>query len=369
MESPNSTVAHTERPSRSTRQTWRSITWENDLKILFQGGWKAGRNADGDQALMTEYCVALARRVVKSTHSILLTSDRDADLLLADAINTAARGEGSEVKQSVTFLLPSRYKVPPPIGRVVRVPQSAWWIEERTYFVRECDAVIAIGGGRGSLDCVEKAMLAQKPIFVARSVSSPAARVWDAHSRTLRYLEGDEANVLNDVNLSPHEWVSRVFEILDRLAASQYSRRVFVVHGRNHTRRDQLAALLRKLKFEPVILEEQRSGSLTILEKLERETQRIGFAFVLYDADDVGGLLGRPPAPRARQNVVFEHGLLIGLLDRERTCAILAEGVEVPSDIHGMLYETLLDIAHSELRIATVLKQAGYEVPLDGLIG
>ena len=42
--------------------------------------------------------------------------------------------------------------------------------------------------------------------------------------------------------------------------------------------------------------------------------------------------------PRARQNVVFEHGYLIGKLGRERVCALIKEEVEKPGDVDGVVY-------------------------------
>ncbi len=41
---------------------------------------------------------------------------------------------------------------------------------------------------------------------------------------------------------------------------------------------------------------------------------------------------------RARQNVIFEMGLFQGMYRRGSVCAIVAKGVEIPSDIAGVLY-------------------------------
>lgn len=143
---------------------------------------------------------------------------------------------------------------------------------------------------------------------------------------------------------------------------THFSRRVFIVHGRDHYFRDSLVYLLKNLDFEPIVLQDEPSKSLTIIEKLERDTGQIGFSFVLYTSDDLGHLPGDAEKSRARQNVVFEHGLLIGLLGRERTCAIIKGDLEIPSDIQGMIYENIQDIKTDALKIARVLKEAGYEI-------
>jgi predicted nucleotide-binding protein len=46
---------------------------------------------------------------------------------------------------------------------------------------------------------------------------------------------------------------------------------------------------------------------------------------------------------RARQNVIFELGLFIGLVGRSRVCCLYKEGVELPSDYSGVLYKKYRD--------------------------
>jgi predicted nucleotide-binding protein len=46
---------------------------------------------------------------------------------------------------------------------------------------------------------------------------------------------------------------------------------------------------------------------------------------------------------RARQNVVFEHGYLIGKLGRSRFAAIVKNDVEIPNDISGIVYIAMDD--------------------------
>ena len=44
---------------------------------------------------------------------------------------------------------------------------------------------------------------------------------------------------------------------------------------------------------------------------------------------------------RARQNVIFEAGLFVGRLGRDRVALLYEPGVEIPSDLHGLLYAEL----------------------------
>jgi hypothetical protein len=56
--------------------------------------------------------------------------------------------------------------------------------------------------------------------------------------------------------------------------------------------------------------------------------------------DDVGGKVGGPQRPRARQNVVFELGFLIGKLGLSHVGALVKGDVERPSDFEGVAYIT-----------------------------
>jgi predicted nucleotide-binding protein len=339
------------------------------MKILFQGSWKEGRNAPATKALFDAYCLALAEYTVKKHHTLVLTSNRESDKVVADKLIAATKLEGSDIKNHLMYLLPKREQSLPLAGRVVTIDETSWLIEERTYAVRYTDALIAIGGGKGTFDCTEKAFLSNKPVFVAVAIPSAASNAWKKRPKGYKYLADGDADIFDDVNVSPEEYCRNVFAILNALAEVAYSRRIFIVHGHDLYRRNQLVALLKKLDFEPIYLEKEAGISLTVIEKLERDTEKVGFSFVLYTPDDLGRQQGGVEMERARQNVIFEHGLLIGLLGRERTCAIIKGGLEIPSDIKGMLYEEVgdLEAVAEALKIVKVLKDAGYKIDISKL--
>jgi predicted nucleotide-binding protein/FixJ family two-component response regulator len=161
-------------------------------------------------------------------------------------------------------------------------------------------------------------------------------------------------------------------QIRQRRRRERFSRRIFIVHGRDDSLKRELASFLKRLELVPVILHEQPDKGQTLLAKLQSEMQDVGFAFVLLTPDDVGGLVGEPlQQSRARQNVLFEHGLLVGILGASRVCAIERGAVERPSDLHGVLYKTLPSdgsIRDIELEIGNELAAAGYSVDMAELL-
>jgi predicted nucleotide-binding protein len=119
------------------------------------------------------------------------------------------------------------------------------------------------------------------------------------------------------------------------------SKKVFIVHGHNDTLKYEIAHSLQKAGLDVTILHEEANKGRTILEKFSEHAAEVGFAIVLLTADDEGrtkdSLLAGLQA-RARQNVVFELGFFFGRLGRGRVCAVLESGVEIPSDLHGLVY-------------------------------
>lgn len=138
--------------------------------------------------------------------------------------------------------------------------------------------------------------------------------------------------------------------------------KVFIVHGHDEVAKLDVADFVKSLGLEPVILHMQPSSGRTIIEKIEAYTD-VGFAVVLYTPCDVGGKNGKYTFnPRARQNVVFEHGYLIAKLGRDRVSALVKGSVETPNDISGVVY-----IAHNENdnwkdQLKSEMRAAGYSV-------
>jgi len=147
------------------------------------------------------------------------------------------------------------------------------------------------------------------------------------------------------------------------------SSKVFIVHGHNEEVKIKIARFIEKMGFEPIILHEQASSGSTIIEKIE-EYSNVGFGLVLYTPCDIGAKKTETPQfkSRARQNVVFEHGYLIGKIGRNNVCALVMGGVETPNDISGVVYVSLDESDAWQISVAKELKRSGYHVDMNKLI-
>jgi len=141
------------------------------------------------------------------------------------------------------------------------------------------------------------------------------------------------------------------------------SKRIFIVHGHDEGARETVARFLERLGFEPIILHEQANRGRTVMEKVELNSD-VGFAVVLLTPDDEGCPKGGTPAPRVRQNVLLELGYFLGLLGREKVCALKRGSVEIPSDFAGVVWESM-DGNGWQLALARELKAVGHEVDLN----
>lgn len=141
-------------------------------------------------------------------------------------------------------------------------------------------------------------------------------------------------------------------------------KKIFIVHGHDNEMKLEVARFLDKLGLDPIILHEQASEGKTIIEKIEAHTN-VRFGIVLYSPCDIGGKDTDNLNPRARQNVVFEHGYLIAKLERKNVVALVKDSVEIPSDISGIVYIPMKD--NWQLDISKEMKSAGLDVDFNKL--
>lgn len=129
------------------------------------------------------------------------------------------------------------------------------------------------------------------------------------------------------------------------------SRKVFVVHGHDDAAKANLEILLREFGLEPIVLHRQADEGQTVIEKFEKHSD-VAYAFILLTPDEVAYLRKEDALPdderkskqlRARPNVIFEFGYFVGKLGRKNVCCLHTGGVELPSDVGGMVYKKFSD--------------------------
>jgi predicted nucleotide-binding protein len=146
------------------------------------------------------------------------------------------------------------------------------------------------------------------------------------------------------------------------------SNNVFIVHGHDDRVKLDTARTIEKLGLNPIILSEQPNQGQTIIEKFELHSN-VGFAVILLTADDLGKVkTDDEDKYRARQNVIIEMGYFIGKLGRSKVFPLYEEGVELPSDLHGVLYVPIDNAGSWKFRLAKELNASGYDVEVKNIL-
>jgi predicted nucleotide-binding protein len=183
---------------------------------------------------------------------------------------------------------------------------------------------------------------------------------------TLKSFNLEAVKGVTDCSLKFLAPLKNVDTTLSSSKASVLKKKVFIVHGRDEVPALALQKHLRELIIEAEMFEDfkKTAVSKTVIETLEEIRNQVGFAFIIATPDDFGCLctdfekcekeilfdgelspkdmktLECQLNTRARQNVVFEYGLFMGALGRDKVCCLLQTSTkERPSDLSGVLYE------------------------------
>ena len=143
-------------------------------------------------------------------------------------------------------------------------------------------------------------------------------------------------------------------------------RNVFISHGHDEKTITTVAKFVETLGLKVTVLDEQPKKGQTIIDKFEEHADEAGFAIVLLTPDDVGSSKATGKRkPRARQDVIFELGYLLGGLGGERVCALYKEGVELPSSIRDVTYVPMDSADDWKLKLSQGMRKAGLPVDMN----
>ncbi len=347
-------------------------------RILFQGSYAPHRGKRSETPahlrIAEEISAPLGEALIAAGFDLIFTGTNVLEKVIGNAALAACKRFGENPRERVRTYLSD-----PSAGGFGMVLEAIGDSRQdvRTFIVREADALIALIGGKGTRDCIQKAELAGKPLFPIAVAGGGALAEWLRLKREgYRHRNAGDIDFLADHGAAPGDLASAIVHRCKDLfapARPRVSNRVFVVHGHDAELRLELTRMLDKLGLVPVILGEQPDRGRTVLGKLVDELADVGYGIVLLTPDDAGRRKdARRTQPRARQNVIFEHGWLIGALGTQRVCAIVKGGVEIPSDLAGVVYKNIPEgkgVDAIAIHIVQELKSAGYAVDANKLLG
>ena len=199
-------------------------------------------------------------------------------------------------------------------------------------------------------------------------------------SEELDYYQKDMDSIINSLEgiRDRLELYDEPSEILQAISGNEgvsatpqstYGNEVFIVHGHDDEAKETVARFVENFGIEATILHEQANRGQTFLKNLKNMLPKqvlqlsCSHPTILVPSKDETD----NPKPRARQNVVLELGYFWGRLGRGRVCVLHKGGVELPSDMQGLLYVPMNSPDEWQLPLAREMKQAGLLIDLNKL--
>jgi predicted nucleotide-binding protein len=193
----------------------------------------------------------------------------------------------------------------------------------------------------------------------------PQSNYYKSFETGKRYLSNLISTMIEDIELSFDEAAKITQNEKANEQLTNVSRRIFVVHGHDENKRVEIEAFLRSIDYEPIVLFKEPNKGKTIIEKIEDHVNDVCYAIVLYTPCDLGRDKDQEvDQPRARQNVVFEHGYMCAKLGRDYVCALYTEGVELPGDMSGVVYTKYDEVGLWKYSIAKEMIAVGLQVDM-----
>jgi hypothetical protein len=208
----------------------------------------------------------------------------------------------------------------------------------KLYQVQRADVVLALGGADKTLEAIIAAAASGKrvvPVGCFGGAAEQAVKIFEAMAGSWG-PHVPSSDVLGPLATT---WSPGCVELILRGLGVRYPR-ILIVHGRDLESRTRLANLLTSYGMPPSIMALEEAPGRSLPEKFEEMAQAVDAAIALVTPDDIGRLRKGSPKrtrARARQNVWVEFGWFWGALGRPRVLLLGKEGVEMPSDLSGLI--------------------------------
>ena len=139
------------------------------------------------------------------------------------------------------------------------------------------------------------------------------------------------------------------------------TRKVFIIHGRDEDLKNKVELLFDNVDVDYTALHLEEDMTGTLIEKFTSEAETCDYAVALFSPDDET----KDGELRPRQNVILELGYFLGKLGKEKVRILLKGGVEIPSDLRGILYSTVDESVDWKVKVLEEMNAVGFKIPID----
>ena len=135
-------------------------------------------------------------------------------------------------------------------------------------------------------------------------------------------------------------------------------KKIFIIHGHSVKMKNEVQLFLARADLDDCVLHECPDRGRTIIDKLIEESKSAAFALALLSPDDETS----SGEKRARQNVILEIGYFLGRLGKSRVRILKKGNIDIPSDLHGVLYINFDDEGAWKIKLIKEMEDAGITV-------
>lgn len=170
-------------------------------RVLFQGSHSSRGIAAfaPDQIERAQrIAVALGDALIRNDLDLILNSGKSLDSTVGKSAEAACNALGYDTRERIrTVPYGEAHGAQTYFGMVLE-PLDKRYQEVRTFIVREADAVVALMGGKGTSDTIQKALLARKPVFPIPIAGGGAQLEWERLRRE-RYCNHTPGDIISSV--------------------------------------------------------------------------------------------------------------------------------------------------------------------------
>lgn len=296
------------------------------LNILIAGTFNLP-SADPDG--LHAFAAKLGAEIVAQGHTLLNGCQNPFDCAVAQAADAElARRNADDRQRRVRGYLLLGCKPAHDFGTIIRSRLSDWDLDNDSLYVPEqvaqCDAVVLVGGGDGTLRAANWARISKKPLLPVTVFGGAAQRIFDREIEAFDQRYGDcvERSRYEDLNSVTSDWAELARTVVALAEHLTMPRNVAVIMSYQPDDKlnevyEAICTVCSHFKYKARRVEQENTVGRIVPEIMKQIEQS---AFV------VGDLTGM------RHNVFYELGYAEGL--RKQVVLTARQGTPLPFDIH-----------------------------------
>jgi len=127
--------------------------------------------------------------------------------------------------------------------------------------------------------------------------------------------------------------------------------KIFIVYANDIGMKDEVSMFLSKMGVSTIMLKESADSGVSLIDELEKH-DNVHYAIVMLNPDASG----------ISENTVYELGLIVGRLGRNRVCGLVKEYIGILANYSGISYVPVDPAGAWKFLLIKQLKDAGFNI-------